>query len=63
MNGEQLKKRRKNLGITQVRLAELLDIKPNTVYRYESGILDIPKTVELAFERIEQKIKEQIDKL
>jgi transcriptional regulator with XRE-family HTH domain len=63
MTGEQLKKRRIKIGLTQAKLAETLDIQPNTVYRYESGLLEIPKAIELAFERIEQKVKEQLDNL
>lgn len=63
MTGEQLKKRRLKLGLTQAKLAELLDVAENAIYRWESNTVKISRTVELAFERIEQKIKEQIDNL
>ena len=63
MTGGQMKTRREKLGLTQARLAELIGVKENTVYRYESGKLAISLTIELAFERVEQKIKEQLAKL
>ncbi len=56
---EDMKIRREELGLTQAQLAELLGVKENTVYRWESGRLPISKTVELAFERIEIKLKEE----
>lgn len=59
MTGKELKKRREGLGITQTKLAELLDVKQNTVYRWEAEILPITRTVELAFENIENKLKGQ----
>ncbi len=63
MTAEQLKARRIKLGLTQSKLAELLDVAENAIWRWESGKVEISRTVELAFERIEQKVKEQIDKL
>jgi len=45
-----------SLGLTQVELAEMLDIKSNTISRYETGLLVIPKAIELALEAIEQRI-------
>lgn len=59
MTGSELKERREALHITQAKLAELLDVKQNTVYRWEAGILPIIRTVELAFENIENKLKSQ----
>jgi len=44
-----------SLGFNQAELAALLDIKPNTVSRYETGVLAVPKVVELALEGIERK--------
>ncbi len=55
MEGKELKKRREKLGLTQTKLAEMLDVKQNTVYRWEAGKLPIAKTIELAFENIENK--------
>ncbi len=54
-----MKQRREKLGLTQAQLAELLGVKENTVYRWESGRLPISKTVELALERIEIKFQEE----
>ncbi|HNR48667.1 MAG TPA: helix-turn-helix transcriptional regulator [Bacteroidia bacterium] len=36
--GETIKKRRKQLGITQPHLAELANVNINTLYKLESGI-------------------------
>ena len=47
-----------SLGLSQAELAVLLEIKPNTVSRYETGVLSVPKVVELALEGIEQKQKD-----
>lgn len=35
MIGESIKKRRKSLKVTQVELAEMADISPNTLYKIE----------------------------
>ena len=35
MEGEKLKERRVALKLTQAELAEILDVKPNTVARWE----------------------------
>ncbi len=54
MTKEELRQKRKNLGLTQIELAEELDVKNNTVARWESGVLPtIPKMVELAMQAIE----------
>ncbi len=56
MEKDELKKRRENLDLTQKQLAEILDVKTNTVSRWESGNLPkIPKTVALAIEAIEKR--------
>ena len=36
--GESIRKRRKELGITQPHLAELANVNTNTLYRTERGI-------------------------
>ena len=48
MKPEQFKKIREKLGLTQAELASILDVKTNTVYRWEAGILPITRVVELA---------------
>ncbi|MGB8509755.1 MAG: helix-turn-helix domain-containing protein [Pyrinomonadaceae bacterium] len=57
MDGIELKDKRLALGLTQAQLAEVLDVKPNTVARWERGLLDVPRTVELAMETVARMYK------
>lgn len=57
MEGEKLKEKRMALGLTQAQLAEILDVKPNTVARWERGLLSVPRTVVLAMETVERMYK------
>lgn len=57
MEGKELKQKREELGLTQTELAQILGVKMNTVYRWESGILQVPKSIELAMETVERKHK------
>jgi len=57
MKGAELRKLRERLELTQTKLAELLDVKQNTVYRWEADKLPINRIVELALETIERKLK------
>ena len=57
MEGDELKEKRLALGLTQAQLAEILDVKPNTVARWERGLLVVPRTVELAMETVERMYK------
>lgn len=43
-------------------LAEKLDLKANTVSRYETGLLQIPKVVELALETVARSLEESTPK-
>lgn len=62
MDGEVLRKQRIALGLTQAQLAETLDVKPNTVARWERGLLAVPRTVELAMESVERIYKKSSKK-
>jgi transcriptional regulator with XRE-family HTH domain len=62
MNGDELKERRNALGMTQAELAEILDVKPNTVARWENGVLAVPQTVALAMETVEREYKKRTKK-
>lgn len=53
MEGIDFKKKREGLGLTQAKLAEMLEVKPNTVARWENGVLAVPKVAELALQAIE----------
>ncbi|HEX8127505.1 MAG TPA: helix-turn-helix domain-containing protein [Pyrinomonadaceae bacterium] len=59
MEGRELRERRIALGLTQARLAEILDVKPNTVARWERGILVVPKYIALAIETVEREYKKR----
>lgn len=59
MGGEELKEKRTALGLTQAQLAEILDVKPNTVARWERGLLAVPRTVELAMQTVERLYKKK----
>lgn len=58
MKPEEMKQRRESLGLTQAQLARALGLDSITVSRYERGVHPIPKTVELAFELVELRMKE-----
>jgi transcriptional regulator with XRE-family HTH domain len=59
MNGDQLRKARKRLGLTQARLAAILKIAPNSVARLERGERAIDGPLELAMTLLLQKHKQQ----
>jgi DNA-binding transcriptional regulator YiaG len=61
-NGEKMKAARQSLELTQAQLADELGVKANTVYRWESGILDVPKIAELAVETLVSRAKKRSGK-
>ncbi|HEX8248984.1 MAG TPA: helix-turn-helix domain-containing protein [Pyrinomonadaceae bacterium] len=63
MEAKEFKRKRISLGLTQTELAEMLDVKPNTISRYETGLLSVSRTVELALEAIENKLKKEKETL
>jgi len=54
MKGKELKARRAALGMTQVQLAQVLSVQPNTVARWETGVLAVPKLVALDMDTVER---------
>jgi transcriptional regulator with XRE-family HTH domain len=62
MEADELRGKRIALGFTQAQLAEILDVKPNTVARWERGLLSVPRTVELAMETVERLFKRSKEK-
>jgi transcriptional regulator with XRE-family HTH domain len=62
MNGDELKKRRERLGLTQAGLAEKIGVVPNTVSRYETGSLEIPVHMDLVLEALEKRHIEELQK-
>lgn len=59
MKPEEMKRRREALGFTQAQLARELGLDSITVSRYERGVHSIPKTVELAFELVEMRMRKE----
>jgi transcriptional regulator with XRE-family HTH domain len=59
VDNKEFKRKRMSLGLNQAELAKLLDIKPNTISRYETGVLVVPKVVELALEGVANKIDKE----
>ncbi len=55
MEKSELKKRRERLGLTQVSFAETVGISANTVSRYETGTMIIPKYMDLVLEALEAR--------
>lgn len=59
MDGTELKMRRQGVNETQQELANYFGVKRNTINRWENGILEVPKLVEIAIERLEIFYKER----
>ncbi|MDQ3321899.1 MAG: helix-turn-helix domain-containing protein [Acidobacteriota bacterium] len=55
MEKSELKKRRERLGLTQTSFADTVGISANTVSRYETGTMIIPKYMDLALEALEAR--------
>jgi len=48
MTGKELKIARVTLDMSQIQLADAIGITQNTISRYETGTLPIPRLVEIA---------------
>jgi transcriptional regulator with XRE-family HTH domain len=55
MEKSELKKRRERLGLTQTSFAETVGISANTVSRYETGTMKIPKYMDFVLETLEAR--------
>lgn len=62
MEKSELKKRRERLGLTQTSFAETIGISANTVSRYETGTMTIPKNMELILEALEKRHIEDLQR-
>lgn len=59
MTGDELKRRRKGLELTQEGLAKVLGVSTNTVARWERDEVPIPPYLDLAFNDLEAKAKKK----
>lgn len=57
MTPAEFKRKRSSLGFTQETLADALDLRANTVSRYETGGLPVPRTVEYSLLHLENEMK------
>jgi transcriptional regulator with XRE-family HTH domain len=55
MTGDELRKRREDLGLTQEQLATALGVAPNTVARWERSERAIPPYLSLALQTVERE--------
>lgn len=59
MDGDELRKRREALSMTQEQLAAALGVASNTVARWERGERSIPPHLSLALKTVEQEHKKK----
>ena len=57
MTGDELRKWRDELAMTQEQLAEALSVDVMTISRWERGVRSIPPYLPLALETLERKYK------
>jgi transcriptional regulator with XRE-family HTH domain len=55
MTGEELRKRREELRLTQAELGKRLGLSRLSILRYEKGLVPVPKMVEYAMREIERE--------
>jgi DNA-binding XRE family transcriptional regulator len=53
---DQLRAFRAEHGLSRIALARLLDVRDFTVWRWENGQVNVPKTVELALNYLDQTL-------
>lgn len=59
MTGSQFKQWRSRVGLTQARVAELLEVTDTTIYRWEHDKAPISRAIELALKQIESENKKE----
>ena len=57
MTGDDLKRKRERLRLSQEELAKVLDVAAQSISRYERDAQPIPKVVELALKEVERQYK------
>lgn len=59
MKGDDFKNRRERLGLSQAKLAELVDLSISAVSKWENDKMPIPRYMDFVFEALEaRKIRE-----
>lgn len=56
MSGIEFKQLRKLTGLSQVKLAVILDYDPSTVSKWECGVIPVPKIAVLATQAVLAKL-------
>ena len=62
MDKAELKHRRERMGLTQAEFAKESGVTATTISRYETGLVRIPKYIELALEALEARHIESMKK-
>jgi len=62
MTGKEFKIKRVTFDMTQADIAKELGLNSNTVSRYETGGLPVPKVVELSMEALEKRHIEDLQR-
>jgi putative transcriptional regulator len=57
VTADELKVVRERMNLTQEQLAAYLEVTRMTVHRWESGKISIPRSIELALEALEARLK------
>ena len=57
MKGEELRRKREQLGLTQEELAKHLGVKRLSIIRWENGQTEIDKILERAMRDLERELK------
>ena len=62
MDGDSLKRKRRELSMTQAELADVLRVNVMTVSRWERGLRSVPPHLDLALEAIGAKRKKSFER-